>query len=754
MVRYTLLVNRLLEQVSQSSEFEKWQEKGSISQKSVKELCDHLKKHHPEFQGLPSRFYTSAILMVAYTFESWLTLQQKRWRKMNGKQHWLRRIEDDIELAKVTDFSPEMIQLRAEAILSELRSSRSIESEPIEYVNNELNTAEDSQEEEEMNQHKSLFSHLFELYDVTDDALTRRAIVHLLKNGGEINKEPEDPEKLALRLAAKREEIQRLEEQLQSRLPTGRDPTGETIIRFLEEAIKLPEHPTCYQPWLLLHAFYCCALSSMPYIQYGIYLLQAILTEVRIVESEFSAWRDAIAEHLADAAKLPNDLPYPLIFGSTSDLVWESQLKGKSHNSPPTSEASGQPGAKSSRKRPFKRKRKKLRTRSDERITVRFHGMSQYRFKIYCDRRQLPIFRQFLLDYRTHKALDEENKFSLGLFALRSATLIWKEDKHLRHKRNSSNPADTLPPWQTHRLYLHCSIDSRLLTAEGTEQVRLQKISDTRQTLEKAKNREQELLKQKLEHRLTEQEQQKLEEELKKERQKIKKNQTSLAHLHNPTPPRPSRVPYQSKPDITLGIVFCRQQLVGVGVIDLQTQQVLEYYSVRKLLTNHKVTKARRKRSVLQLKLEKYRLVNRLRGWKKHNTTQRAKEQKQGLYMQSSTESNLGQYLERLIAARIVQVALKWQASSIVTPQLGDVREHVESAVQIRARQLFENHREAQQEYAKQFRMDFHRWSYGRLTGCIHRRARHEGILVKTGWQPIEGSLISKSLKVALSGHS
>ena len=654
----------------------------------------------------------------------------------------------------MTDFSPEIIQLRAKEILVELCPSNPVEAESVASSNNGQNEAEDCQEDDQINYPKSLFSRLFDLYDSTEDVLTRRAIVHLLKNDGEVNEEAEDPEKLALRLAAKREEIRRLEEQLQGRLPVGRDPTGEKAIRFLETAIKLPEHPTCYQPWFLLNAFYCYALSPMSCIKYGVYLLQSILSEIEIVEFEFITWKDTLAEHLADAAKQPNDLPYPLIFGSTSDLVWESELKGVVPSVSNTDGVSqGQPGAKS-KKRPFKRKRKRLRTRSDERITVRFHGMSQYRFKIYCDRRQLPIFRQFLTDYCTHKELAKEKKFSMGLFALRSASLIWKQDKQRPHERNSSDSAEPPPLWQTHRLYLHCSIDSRLLTAEGTEQVRLQKITETKLKLEGAKKREQELLRQKSECQLTELKQQNLDNELKKQRQNVVRNQTSLNQLHNSPPPRPSRVRYQGDPNIAIGVSFCRQQLVGVGVIDLQTQQVLEYYSVRKLLINRKVTKAKRGRSVIQLKLEKYRLVNRLRMWKKKNTTQRTQQQKQGLCIQSSTESNLGQYLERLVADRIVEVALKHHAGSIITPQMGDIRESIESAVQARAKQLFENHREAQQAYAKQFRMDFHRWSYGRLTDCIHNRARQEGVLIQTGRQPSEGALINKTLEIALSGQN
>jgi len=65
---------------------------------------------------------------------------------------------------------------------------------------------------------------LFDTYEVTEDSLSRRAVIHLLKNGGEVNEEIEDPEKLQQRLVTKREEIQRLEAQLASRLPKGREP--------------------------------------------------------------------------------------------------------------------------------------------------------------------------------------------------------------------------------------------------------------------------------------------------------------------------------------------------------------------------------------------------------------------------------------------------------------------------------------------------------------------------------------------------
>ena len=497
----------------------------------------------------------------------------------------------------------------------------------------------------------------------------------------------------------------------------------------------------------------------MPSVQYAVYLLQTILIESKVVESEFLAWQEAMTERLTNVAKITNSLLYPLIFGSTDDLYWSFESKEKNQHD---SEL-GKPCERTkSKKRPSKRKRKQLKTRSEERIYVRFKGLGDYNFKIACDRRQLPIFQLFTTDWLAHKKLDKEKKYSLGLFALRSAKLMWQEDKQLLHKKKSKQASsekldassqESIPPWKTHRLYLHCSIDSDLLTAEGIEKVRPRKIIETSKTLDNARKKEQELLAQVSRSDLTEQDKQKLENELTKKRRKILSYETSLVQLNN-SPPRPSKVPYQGEANITLGISFCRRELVGVAVVDLQAQQVLEYYSLRKLLTNQRVKKSRRDRSLLQLQLEKYRLVNRLRKLRQRNLVHRQEEQEQGRWVESKAESNLGQYLERVIAAKIAQIALEWKASSVVIPHLGDMGEYIESAVQARAKQLFPNHRERQKNYAKQFRVGGHRWSYRRLTEFIHSRTLSEGISIKAGRQPATGSLANKALKIALSGHN
>lgn len=65
---------------------------------------------------------------------------------------------------------------------------------------------------------------LFKFWDKTKSLLRRRAIAHLLRNDRKVNPEEEDLNKLALRLSKKRIQIERLQEQLDSQLPIGRDP--------------------------------------------------------------------------------------------------------------------------------------------------------------------------------------------------------------------------------------------------------------------------------------------------------------------------------------------------------------------------------------------------------------------------------------------------------------------------------------------------------------------------------------------------
>ena len=421
MEKYTLLVNELMVRVSQTDDFKQRQSKGTIVQSSVEKICKPL-QDEPRFEGLSSRFYTSATLLVTYTYKSWLELQQKRLWQLNGKKRWLKAVEDDFELAKVTDFSPQQVQAKAQKVLEEFERKQASKKRS----SKELSQGKSPENEDSSDNGRLLFTFLFQKLSKEKKHLNRRAIVHLLKNEGQVNQDEENQEQLLLKLAERREEINRLEEQLEGSLPKGRDITNERAARLLEEAVDfLPRHTTRKPLLFLFTVFLAFVVEEVDYVKYGFYLLESIVKEAEIVQAEFFAWEDSVFEHFVNIAKVPNPLPYPVIFGSTGDIYWSSferKERGIDSNNQQNSEARKVENKK--RKCPPKRRREKLKTRSNQRIVVSFKGFGEKIFKVQCDRRQLPAFRQFLADWETLQRQKKEEKFSLGLFALRSAYLI------------------------------------------------------------------------------------------------------------------------------------------------------------------------------------------------------------------------------------------------------------------------------------------------------------------------------------------
>jgi Fe-S-cluster formation regulator IscX/YfhJ len=409
MEKYTLLVNELLEKIAEHPQFQEWQRKGDISRKAVREILNTLEKN-PCYEGLPRRFYTSAELISCQTYKSWLGLQQQRHFQLIGKKRWLQAVESEVELSQITDFKPDEVCAKAGKIREEALQSLNRQG----------------------SKHKSLMGVLLDMHGNTAQApLNRRAINHLLINELQVTDKEQNLDELSKRLDKKRVEIRRLEEQLTSRVPKGRDPTGQRYLQML------------------------CHITALPELSDDPEKLQAELD--RGIQQQ--------------QLPLGQELPYPIRFDSSSDLYWLLQSQDTSNPSE-TDNQIHQESPKS------EKPQKKHRQQSKERIHVQFKGAKEHTFKIQCDRRQLPVFRQFLIDYQTYKQLPEAERFSEGLFALRSAQLIWRKDD-TRHGSNNNKAInkqeDRLKPWNTHRLYLHCTVGRPLLTAPGTERVREEK---------------------------------------------------------------------------------------------------------------------------------------------------------------------------------------------------------------------------------------------------------------------------------------
>jgi hypothetical protein len=127
MSTYTALVNKLLDLVASHPDFPKWQQKGKVSSTEVKSILQPL-RIEAEFSDLPKRYFSSAQMMVTYIYESWLALQQAKYRSIKGKRRWLKIVEDDLESMLSDELTLQEIQARACEILERAKKSISLKS--------------------------------------------------------------------------------------------------------------------------------------------------------------------------------------------------------------------------------------------------------------------------------------------------------------------------------------------------------------------------------------------------------------------------------------------------------------------------------------------------------------------------------------------------------------------------------------------------------------------------------------------------
>ena len=72
-----------------------------------------------------------------------------------------------------------------------------------------------------------------------------------------------------------------------------------------------------------------------------------------------------------------------------------------------------------------------------------------------------------------------------------------------------------------------------------------------------------------------------------------------------------------------------------------------------------------------------------------------------------------------MLAKAIIEMAIQYQVSSIVLPDLKNVREILNSEIQVKAEAKIPGCKKAQKRYAKEYRKNIHRWSYARLCDAI-----------------------------------
>lgn len=605
----TPLVNELLEQLGKHPDFQTWLEKGILPESTIKNLCNSLKKE-PHFADQPGRFYTSAISLVDDIYKSWLALQKQRQRTIEGKERWLQILKSDNELEQDSNSSLEAIRVQAAKILKKV-SAQLAKPQQQDRKTKKVKKAK-KQDNEKASPNK--FNKLMEAYKRAKNPLSRCAIAYLLKNNCQLSDREEDLEKFAQRRRKKEIEIERLKEQLKSRIPKGRDLTGEKWLETLASAT-----------------------TSVPKDEHEAKNWQAILL------------------------RKSTSMPFPISYESSEDIYWHKNEKG--------------------------------------RIFVHFKGLGEeHIFEVRCDKRQLHWFQRFLQDRQTKE--DSKDQYSSAVFTLRTGRLVWQ-------KTDGEGE-----PWQVNHLYLHCSVETRLWTMEGTQQVAQEKAAKAEEEIAKANQKS----------------------ELTLEQQRfVKRQQSTLARINQPFP-RPSKPLYQGQSSILVGISFGLEKPATVAVVDASIKKVLAYSSVKQLLgkNNH--------------------LLNRRRYQQQRLAHQRHKAQK-NFANNSFGESELGEYIDRLLAKEIITIAKTYQAGSIVLPKLADMREILHSEVAAKAEQKIPGFKEGQAKYAKDYRVNIHRWSYGRAIDNIKSQAAKAGIVVEIGLQPLQGSPQEKARDLAIAAY-
>ncbi|MTJ06698.1 type V CRISPR-associated protein Cas12k [Anabaena sp. UHCC 0204] len=383
--------------------------------------------------------------------------------------------------------------------------------------------------------------------------------------------------------------------------------------------------------------------------------LETLITATQTVpenETEAKFWQNILL-------RKSSQVPFPVAYETNEDLVWSKNEFG--------------------------------------RICVKFSRLSEHTFQIYCDSRQLHWFQRFLEDPQIKK--DSNKQHSSALFTLRSGRIVWQKGE------------GNGEPWNVNHLMLHCCIDTRLWTREGTNLVKEEKAEKIAQSISNTK------AKGELNHN---------------QQVHLKRKNSSLAKIDKPFP-RPSKPLYKGQSHILVGVSLGLEYPATVAVVDGTTGKVLTYRNIKQLLGDN------------------YKLLNRQRQQKHLLSHQRHIAQRIAAPNQFG-DSELGEYIDRLLAKEIIAIAQTYKAGSIVLPKLGDMREQIQTEIQSKAEQKSDLV-EVQKKYAKQYRVSVHQWSYGRLIANIQSQAKKAGIAIEEGKQPIRASPQEKAKELAKNAY-
>lgn len=679
----TPLINELLILVYQHPDFEAWRHKGAIPVGTIKQLCEPLKTD-ARFVGQPGRFFASAIATVSYIYKSWIKIQKRLQLQIDGKTRWLEMLNSDTELVEMAGVALDTLRATATELLNQLNPQPKTEESPNKKGKKTKKTQQSQGE-------RSLSKILFDTYGDTEDIQTRCAISYLLKNGCKIRSQEEDSKKFAKRRRKVEIQIQRLTDQLASRVPKGRDLTAAKWLEALSiAACKVPENEAEAKSWqnaLLRQS------SSLPFsVAYETSEDMAWFSKLKLNHISIKLWNIPLyIDYLVVALFVRDSLKNEMLWFknlkiNNSDVLmqlWFTQLNINC--------LAGILFLNGILKKYKKR------------ICVHFNGLSDCTFEIYCDSRHLHWFKRFLEDQQIKK--NSKNQYSSSLFTLRSGRIAWQSAEGKGK------------PWNINHLTLSCTVDTRLWTAEGSQLVAEEKALEITKSITRTKEKE---TKEKI----------KLNDN---QLAYIKRKDATLTRISNPFP-RPSQPLYKGQSHILVGVSLGLEKPATLAVLNAVTGKIIAYRSIKQLLG------------------ENYKLLNRQRYQKQVLSHQRKIAQTLAAPNQFG-DSELGEYIDRLLAKEIIALAQKFNAGSIVVPNLDNMREQVNSEIQAKAEEKCPESIEAQKKYASSYRRSVNQWSYRRLIDCITNQAAKAGIVIEEKKQPIRGSPQDKAKELALSAY-
>ncbi|MEP0899603.1 type V CRISPR-associated protein Cas12k [Leptolyngbya subtilissima AS-A7] len=624
----TPLVSELMQVIPLQTEFENWRQAGKIPARAIRDLCASLRQDE-RFSGQPGRFYSSAAMIVAYTYDAWFALQASRQQRLDGLKRWIDILKSDADILELCSLDWDSFRASAKEILQ--RVIDQLQADQPKLPLSRRGSQQQRERSDRTVSKRQLVNQLFELYDESSSLLTRCVAVHLLKNGCAVLEKPEKPERYQHMLLSKQKAAKRLEEQLASRLPKGRDLTDKTFLEALE---------------LLTH-------------------------QIPNSAAELAQWK-------AQLLRKPNPLPYPILYGSNNDLTWFVEERPRGKGKPPK-----------------------------QQICVKFNGLGEHVFKVQCDRRQHHYFQRFVQDWDVYKR--GKGPISGSLLLLRTASLLWKP-------ANQSSHQPTGNPWQDNYLYLHCQIDTQLLTREGIEQKRQKKLNSTQNPNLYPPDSASKVAKQRQGHL------------------------NRLQPIEQYPIPLPSREPHEGQPHLILGVSFALQHPVTLAVVDLRSKQSLYYRSTRQLL---KTTNAKTDQSHL---LRQQKIQQQRHNHERHKALKRE-------HYAPYQEANLGNYLNQVLAKRVVDAAYQAQVSAIVLPETRGLRDKLEAQLRAQAAIKIVGSVAAQKRYARAASLRLHHWSYNQLAELIKSKAAKLGIPVEVVPALVADNPQETARNVALSAY-